>query len=25
MTMAAQPLTADEIENVAHYCASLGL
>ena len=23
MTMAAQPLTVDEIENVAHYCASL--
>jgi hypothetical protein len=23
MTMAAQPLTADEIESVAHFCASL--
>jgi cytochrome c553 len=23
MTMAAQPLSADEIESVAHYCASL--
>jgi cytochrome c553 len=23
MTMAAQPLTSDEIESVAHYCASL--
>jgi cytochrome c553 len=24
MTMAAQPLTADEIVSLAHYCASLG-